>query len=147
MVDCCTYKHDRHDSASHWGYDQHDDVYSWSVNSMGKTTPHVDEQFHAPNCHNRYCRAGFDSDGLIAAKIATKIIAIIGFRYRKYTHYTLYGSCPPIYGIAIIRSLLFLFLAHFHESANICVAIKSDSTVYLHLLWQMGHCRDYSGSS
>ena len=41
------------------------------------------------------------------------MIAIIGFRYRKYTHYTLYGSCPPIYGIAIIRSLLFLFLAHF----------------------------------
>ena len=60
------------------------------------------------------------------------MIAIIGFRYRKYTHYTLYGSCPPIYGIAIIRSLLFLFLAHFHESANIWVAIKSGSTVSLH---------------
>ena len=55
--------------------------------------------------------------------------AIIGFLYRKYVHYTLYGSCPPIYGIAIIRSLLFLFLAHFHENANICVAIKSGSTV------------------
>ena len=57
------------------------------------------------------------------------MIAIIGFHYRKYTHYTLYGSCPPIYGIAIIRLLLFLFLAHFHESANICVAVKSGSTV------------------
>ena len=41
------------------------------------------------------------------------MIAIIGFCYRKYTHYTLYGSCPPIYWIAIIRWLLFLFLAHF----------------------------------
>ena len=58
------------------------------------------------------------------------MIAIIGFRYRKYTHYTLYGSCLPVYGIAIIRSLLFLFLAHFHECANICVAVKSGSTVY-----------------
>ena len=57
------------------------------------------------------------------------MIAIIGFRYRKYTHYTLYGSCPPIYGIDIVRWLLFLFLAHFHESANICVAIKSGSAV------------------
>ena len=55
--------------------------------------------------------------------------AIIGFRYRKYTCYTLYGSCPPIYRIAIIRSLLFLFLARFHENANISVAIKSGSTV------------------
>ena len=58
------------------------------------------------------------------------MIAIIGFHYRKYTHYTLYGSCPLIYGIDIIRSLLFLFLAHFHESANIRVAIKSGSTVH-----------------
>ena len=57
------------------------------------------------------------------------MIATFGFRYRKYTHYTLYRSCPPIYGIAIVRSLLFLFLANFHESANICVAIKSGSTV------------------
>ena len=71
-----------------------------------------------------YCRTGFNSDSLTAAKIATKMIAIIEFR-----HYTLYGSCPPIYRIAIIRSLLFLFLARFHESANICVAIKSGSTV------------------
>ena len=31
------------------------------------------------------------------------MIAIIGFHYGKYTHYTLYGSCPPIHGIAIIR--------------------------------------------
>ena len=57
------------------------------------------------------------------------MIAIVGFCYRKYTHCTLYGSFPPIYGIAIVRSLLFLFLAHFHESANIFVAIKSGSTV------------------
>ena len=57
------------------------------------------------------------------------MIAIIGLRYRKYTHYTLHGSCPHIYGIAIVRLLLFLFLAHLHESANICVAIKSGSSV------------------
>ena len=30
------------------------------------------------------------------------MIAIIGIRYRNYAHYTLYGSCLPIYGIAII---------------------------------------------
>ena len=58
------------------------------------------------------------------------MIAIIGFRYRKNTHYTLYGSCLPIYGITIMKSLLFLFLAHFHKNANICVAIKSGSTVF-----------------
>ena len=57
------------------------------------------------------------------------MIAISGFRFRKYTRYILCGSCPPIYGITIIRSLLFLFLAHFHEGTNICAAIKSGSTV------------------
>ena len=57
------------------------------------------------------------------------MIASIGFRYRKYTHYTLYGSCLPIFEIAVIISLSFLFLAHYHENANIRVAIKSGSTV------------------
>ena len=57
------------------------------------------------------------------------MIAIIGFHYRNYAHYTLYRSYPPIRGIAIIRAILFLFLAYFHEGANICVAIKSGSTV------------------
>ena len=71
-----------------------------------------------------YCRTEFDSNSLIAVKIATK-----NNSYRKYTHYTLYGSCPPIYGIDIIRSLSFLFPAHYHENAKICVAIKSCSTL------------------
>ena len=57
------------------------------------------------------------------------MIAIIGFRYQKYTHYTLHGSCLPIYEIAITISLSFLFLAHYHKNANICVAIKSGSIV------------------
>ena len=30
------------------------------------------------------------------------MIAIIGFCYRKHTHYTLPESCPPIYEIIII---------------------------------------------
>ena len=57
------------------------------------------------------------------------MIAIIGICYRNYTHYTLYRSCPPIYGIAIVRSLSFLFLDGFEGNANISVAIKSGSTV------------------
>ena len=47
------------------------------------------------------------------------MIGIFGFRYRKYTHYALYGSCLPIYGIAIIISISFLFLAHYHENATL----------------------------
>ena len=54
---------------------------------------------------------------------------MVRIRYIKYTHYTIYGSCLPIYGIAIIRSLSFLFLHDFEGSAEISVAIKSDSTV------------------
>ena len=50
--------------------------------------------------------------------------AIIGIIYRNYTHNTLYRSCLPIYGIAIIRSLSFLFLDDFEGNANISVAIK-----------------------
>ena len=57
------------------------------------------------------------------------MIAIIGICYRNYTHYTLYRSCLPIYGIAIARSLSFLFLDDFEGNANISVAIKSGSTV------------------
>ena len=57
------------------------------------------------------------------------MIAIIGIRYRNYVHYTLYSSCLPIYGIAIIRSLPFSFLDDFEGNANIAVAIKSGSTV------------------
>ena len=57
------------------------------------------------------------------------MIAIIGICRRNYTHYTLYRSCLPFYRIAIVRSLLFLCLAHCHESANISVAIESGSTV------------------
>ena len=56
------------------------------------------------------------------------MIAIIGIRYRIYTHYTLYMSCLPIYGIAIIRLLSFWFLDDFEGNANISVTIKSGST-------------------
>ena len=51
---------------------------------------------------NRYRKTRFDSDSLTATKIITKIIAIVGIRYRNYAHYTLYRSCLPIYGTTII---------------------------------------------
>ena len=51
------------------------------------------------------------------------MIAIVGIRYRDYTHYTLYRSCLLIHVIAIVRS--FLFLDDFEGDANISVAIKS----------------------
>ena len=57
------------------------------------------------------------------------MIAILGIRYRNYTHYALDRSCLPIYGIAIIRSLSFLFLDDFEGNANISDAIKSGSAV------------------
>ena len=57
------------------------------------------------------------------------MIAIVGVRYRNYTHFTLYRSCLPIYGIAIVRSLSFLFLGDFEGNTNISVAIKSGSKV------------------
>ena len=73
---------------------------------------------------------GFDSNSNspTATKMATK--AIMGIRYRNYTNYTLYRSCLLIYGIAIIRSLSFLYLDDLEGNANISVAIKSGSTVY-----------------
>ena len=59
------------------------------------------------------------------------MIAIVGTHYRNYYfRYTLYRSCLPIYEIAIVRSLSFLFLDDFEGNANISVAIKSGSTVY-----------------
>ena len=79
--------------------------------------------------HSQYCSTGFDSDSLTAAKIATKMVTIVGIRYRNYTHYTLYKSCLPIYEIAIIRSLSSLFLDDFEGNTNITVAIKSGATV------------------
>ena len=41
------------------------------------------------------------------------MIAIVGICYRNYAHYNLYKSCLLIYGIAIVRSLSFLFLDDF----------------------------------
>ena len=63
-------------------------------------------------------------------KIATKMIAIIGICYRSYGHYTLYRSCLPIYGIAIVRSLSFLFPDDYVGHANISVVIKSGVVYY-----------------
>ena len=57
------------------------------------------------------------------------MIAIVRIRYRNYAHYALYRTYLPIYGIAIIRSLSFLFLDDFEGKANISVAIKSGSIV------------------
>ena len=62
------------------------------------------------------------------------MIAIIGIHYRNYAHCTVYRSCLPIYGIAIARSLTFLFLDDFEGNANISVAIKSVSTVVVVVL-------------
>ena len=47
----------------------------------------------------------------------------------RNSHYRSYRSCLPIYGIAIVRSLSFLFIDDFEENANISVAIKSGFTV------------------
>ena len=58
------------------------------------------------------------------------MIAIVGICYRNFANYTLYRSCLPIYGIAIIRSLSFLFLGDFEGNANIFVAIKSGPTIH-----------------
>ena len=44
-----------------------------------------------------------------------------GIRYRNHTHYTLYRSFLPIYGITIVRSLSFLFLDDFEGNTNISV--------------------------
>ena len=56
------------------------------------------------------------------------MIAIVGIHYKDYTH-ILYRSYLPIYGVAIITSLSFLFLDDLEAKANISVAIKSGSTV------------------
>ena len=56
-------------------------------------------------------------------------MAIIVICYRNDDHYTLCRSCLLIYGIAIIRSLPFLFLDDFEGNVNISVTIKSGSTV------------------
>ena len=53
-------------------------------------------------------------------------------RYCWNSQYKLYRSCLPIYGIAIVRSLSFLFLDDFEGNVYISVAIKSgpgDSSV------------------
>ena len=57
------------------------------------------------------------------------MIAILGIRYRNYAHYTLDRNCLLLYGIAIVRSISFLFLDDYEGNANISVAIKSGSTV------------------
>ena len=54
---------------------------------------------------------------------------VVGICYRNYTHHNVYRSCLLIYGIAIIRSLSFLFLDDFEGNVNISIAIKSGSTV------------------
>ena len=65
---------------------------------------------------------------VMTPKIATKNDGYRGIINKNYAHYTLYRSCLPIYEIAIVRSLSFLFV-DFEERAKISVAIKSGSTV------------------
>ena len=67
-----------------------------------------------------YCRTRFDGDCLTAVKIAAKFIAIVRTHYGNYTHHTLYRSCLLIYGIAIDRSLSFLFLDSFERNTSSC---------------------------
>ena len=59
------------------------------------------------------------------------MIVIVGIQYRNDARYTLCRSFLPIYGIAIIRSLSFLFLEDFEGNTNISVPIKSSSTLKL----------------
>ena len=59
------------------------------------------------------------------------MIAILGIHYRIYTHYALHRRCLFIYGIAVVRSLSFLFLDDFERNANIFLAVKSGSTLDL----------------
>ena len=56
--------------------------------------------------------------------------AVVGICYRTYTHYIMYRSCLPNYGIAIIQSLSFLFPDDFEGNANISVTIISSFTVF-----------------
>ena len=74
------------------------------------------------------------------------MITIVGIRYSNYAHYTLYGSCPLIYGIRIIRLLSFLFLDDFEGNANISVAIKSGFTVHFMLFCNCSIKACYSSS-
>ena len=69
------------------------------------------------------------------------MVAIIGIHYRNYAHYTIYRSCLPIYGIAIIRPVLFLFLDDFKCIATISAAIKSDSTSAVYCIGALLHRR------
>ena len=70
-----------------------------------------------------YCRTGFDSDSLTAAKIATE--------NDRYRWNSLKKIMPIIHYIEVVfpfmGSLSFLF--DFEGNANISVAIKSGSTV------------------
>ena len=63
------------------------------------------------------------------------MIAAAGIRYRNYTRNTLYKSCLPIYGIAVVRLLSVLFLYDFEGNANISVAIKSGSTECCYIMY------------
>ena len=79
-------------------------------------------------------------------------ITIVEIRYRNYTHYTLYRIWLPIYRIAIVRLLSFLFLDDFKENANISVAIKSSSTVSLIMgrnisIWRCNPFKEWRSTS
>ena len=69
------------------------------------------------------CRTGFYSNALTVATVVTRNHSPQYTIYTVYTIYTIYiicRSCPVICGIAIVRSLSFLFL-DFEGTANISV--------------------------
>ena len=76
------------------------------------------------------CKTRFDSDSLMAAKIATKNDRFCWNLLYKLHHYTSYRSCLSIYGITIVKLLSFLFLGDFEGDANISAAVKFGFTVY-----------------
>mgnify|MGYP001791911330 CR=1 FL=1 len=62
-------------------------------------------------------------DYLMAAKIE-RIIAIVGIRCRNYAY-----RCLLVYGVAVVRSLSFLFINDFEGNAKI--SIRSGSAVHI----------------
>ena len=57
------------------------------------------------------------------------MIAIVGICYINYAHYN--SLILPIYGIALVRLLSYLFLDDFEGNANISVTIKSSFMVHV----------------
>ena len=80
------------------------------------------------------------------------MIAIIGIHYRNYAHHTLYGSCLPIYGIAIIfyflmiskETLTFLLLSNvvlqYTKSSGLIKPVKYSSLTSIKSVLHLQSC-------